>query len=1856
MRSREQALALAEKNVQQREEGCDVSSAQALHMVSEMQREVLETRVSIKDNEKLKAKLKAQQEQNRLLRLEAESARPPEVTLHEHSTRLSTSMMSDNAAMSTTNKERESAESVLRVASAAVQKWDGSTWPLSLEVLQRHLPPSLDWIACGPSIALAQTVIAATAVLGQEATVAVVERLIPSAFIKYAGSVMNQNVRLFAASRHTSPWRRIWDDEAPTSFVLFSDVLFGGSRRSDNREESAYRDNQLFCRQMSLLAQLSYTYNQSRREMLQDDLALGIGGACSRTELQLVCSSIGVATPRSTAVGKIEENREKDNRIFEGILGVWLSLGFYFKIIFDNLDVRDVHALLGIVTLGNPHDPRDAVDPRLLICEQTRQSLLTVRPRESRAKLVQVLCRASEGLAAARDGSQNILVENLALKEEETTARLRMLEEIRVATKRGRKPETALDEEDDLCVVRVAYNTESFGTLNVGEHVRVLFRSDDAKLAVVRVPGRDEAVYVPLSVISGRAADVSTSSPSIFKRADLKNRARQWSRFDAVDSALQRPLDNAHESRACLSIHNVPMELDGPSVAAMSMPETFAAALERQDALSAWDSKVVKGCADWAISNTDLPEPSLSATLLFLGLEDVRASDRAGVFFATRIWEEKIKKAVSHNGRSAADIMFTHATDGQEYLMEHKFRDGLRKTIQDDIHRISSALQQHEIPIERRNGLEASKRKRTDDLNAVDSMTVHELVLMHWEFTICRALFKADGDFFWEVIIERTGLSHISNGLRECRAGFLDRLVSLFRAASTAWYAEMACLGLELGHDVSDENHLLEFINSTRKVSETANIYHRVVVKNPAGLLDVHRAGTMRASPAKDLILPSLREGVPLTALGGCPQYCLNGMYELRQWDACPRNVCEMLYANPTTAERDTRSSLDESGGVSVYHNDYCIENRGILRVKNSNRNLHQSSVQSTGETLNLDAATAARLRRNMFPEKDGRPERSHSERLSQKDLVISIRAAIRSSPIVARIRSDIMRPQTMATHPFTVNDIPIISSLTSRGESQIRNPEYLKSEQVGRERAEEHATFALRSSIGGQYNFAGRMRYHPILSFFLKTKAESMRRVTTSRNQLFAALAVLGRNSASITVLRFPAMLAQQVGGRVVLNPAPKSKIRTVLRQVFNIGKATSWMEIAGEPCAVGSKVSRFVLARWDHSESVVAHTIVLDVAMLMRRLPHPAPGDKTGLALILLVLKSTVGSRLAAGAACVEYVEDIRNCFYKMLTEQKRNARVATKPDTLVSFSLGVIPGRVGPSLLSSVYADRDGGRRQFQAAVAEVVTNSSRLYDGELTRSLGTSGVVVFSGIGSDADSRSRSLSVDLATGAQVWGEPSNLLEDTNAANKVYAAILRGDSSVLVGEDGDFVLILALVLGVALFGWCGIDSRPAATLGYAFVHMSPQDIQGSDGQEHSTEEYICCNELAQAMYDHIGLVSMETTHRVPSVIACLIFLGGDTTPYLYMPYNFALGFYLQHCAFVGSLVRIPDQTEREAGWRVCINVDAMVRLTMLLYAAKNPLAISGFLSMTPTSRAAALSEVTYSGMEQRVARLQYPRITKLMPSLENLGIVCKLTQARLDSWMRAIDPSAEIPPRIGLRVYLRNGLVSPDAALIQVDEPTSRRLSELATQGLIVDSVEPLINRLNTPLSELFPESGAPSVSDIMRGVTVYESMGSSSKVKFCGKCHHAHKKGTMCAACGSINCVDTCLCGHAPHGKNRCLQCGPFVGRARCVPKCPLCLHPGQRAVHTRTGCSECPSPGGPCCRSEATGNVTDDVTGVENEPEEDEDDDEAVLQETLAAAVEAGGEEAEAAIMAVEAATGNDEIEMLLADQTMADPQ
>ena len=98
-----------------------MSTAQALRMVSEAQREVLDTRISVGVHEDLKARLKAKEEQNRLLRLQLESARPPEVPSHGRSTRLSTSMMTDAAAVSATALARESAESLLRVASEAVQ-------------------------------------------------------------------------------------------------------------------------------------------------------------------------------------------------------------------------------------------------------------------------------------------------------------------------------------------------------------------------------------------------------------------------------------------------------------------------------------------------------------------------------------------------------------------------------------------------------------------------------------------------------------------------------------------------------------------------------------------------------------------------------------------------------------------------------------------------------------------------------------------------------------------------------------------------------------------------------------------------------------------------------------------------------------------------------------------------------------------------------------------------------------------------------------------------------------------------------------------------------------------------------------------------------------------------------------------------------------------------------------------------------------------------------------------------------------------------------------------------------------------------------------------------------------------------------------------------------------------------------------------------------------------------------------------------------------------------------------------------------------------------------------------------------
>ena len=109
-----------------------------------------------------------------------------------------------------------------------------------------------------------------------------------------------------------------------------------------------------------------------------------------------------------------------------------------------------------------------------------------------------------------------------------------------------------------------------------------------------------------------------------------------------------------------------------------------------------------------------------------------------------------------------------------------------------------------------------------------------------------------------------------------------------------------------------------------------------------------------------------------------------------------------------------------------------------------------------------------------------------------------------------------------------------------------------------------------------------------------------------------------------------------------------------------------------------------------------------------------------------------------------------------------------------------------------------------------------------------------------------------------------------------------------------------------------------------------------------------------------------------------------------------------------------------------------------------------------------------------------------------------------------------------------------------------------------------------------------------------------------------------------------CVELCICGHTPHGKNRFVDCGKFEGRGRCVPKCSICDHPGKRVEHSKVGCSVCIAASGPSCQETDEPIRENELAVNVNEASDDEEDESDIALGSLA--------------------SGQDEMEMLLVDQ------
>ena len=431
-----------------------------------------------------------------------------------------------------------------------------------------------------------------------------------------------------------------------------------------------------------------------------------------------------------------------------------------------------------------------------------------------------------------------------------------------------------------------------------------------------------------------------------------------------------------------------------------------------------------------------------------------------------------------------------------------------------------------------------------------------------------------------------------------------------------------------------------------------------------------------------------------------------------------------------------------------------------------------------------------------------------------------------------------------------------------------------------------------------------------------------------------------------------------------------------------------------------------------------------------------------------------------------------------------EKETAGASVPPASFECTELNTDVSNHPKGFLSAMYGDRICGRRIWQKGVGTMVGN------GSLSEALGAGGnKVSFSGVGSSEDERKSTVTLGAGNVTPQLSAPSDQREDTEAIRQAVATINKNENAMVEGADTDFFLIgtLAVDKQQQLLVLPGEER----TLGKLFVRMTRKPVQINVGgsSDSFSEEYWCCNDLATQIQGYPGfsklragtteeIVALE--HRVPSVIALFILLGGDTTSYLYLPYTKSLEWYLSHAEFVGALVRIPSEEEKREGWPLVLDEEAVKRLFKVLYACRNPDAIDRWTSLPLPERYAVLRNTSYEELGSKVARCRFPLTMRFMPKWALMVQHLLRAQHRLRTWYNADLRTPPDVPLVGHVVLMAppSGAMG-EGGIERLEAPTEAAVAARRAQGWTVLRVEPNVAPENTTLVEYFGPSLPPEV---------------------------------------------------------------------------------------------------------------------------------------------------------------------------------
>jgi hypothetical protein len=446
------------------------------------------------------------------------------------------------------------------------------------------------------------------------------------------------------------------------------------------------------------------------------------------------------------------------------------------------------------------------------------------------------------------------------------------------------------------------------------------------------------------------------------------------------------------------------------------------------------------------------------------------------------------------------------------------------------------------------------------------------------------------------------------------------------------------------------------------------------------------------------------------------------------------------------------------------------------------------------------------------------------------------------------------------------------------------------------------------------------------------------------------------------------------------------------------------------------------------------------------------------------------------------IYFVEDVGGCLQKLYTEllrdwkakQKKDYKASTCP--LASFTLdGEVPSGIASGWLASRYGDRHGFRKWWKSAWYDLIHTCT----SEVAQKLKGHNVR-FCGIGHTEEQQKQVFEIrsdNPGNCIAIESLESDNREDTNLVGMAMHETSNQRNALIWVEDGDLPQIAILNLSEYL---C---TRMHDQIGTIFIRFSAQSVQIED-KSYFDEQFINCNELGMSIINHPGLQHLNQDLRIPTIVVLMIILGGDTTSYIYMPYEKALAWYLEHADFVGALVRNVSEDERSQGFDMWgIDEDAVTRLIIMLYARRNPATVIPlWTKYTHDEQTSILKGLTYLQVCQVVAHEHLPKIFRYVMSMDNLKEHLKRTMSRLHCWSHASRLKVPDVPQLGFEYKFHN----KDIALPEVFKkaPTYANVAQLRDDGYEVVMVQPTIHEVNITHVELFGKNGL-SPQEVVRG---------------------------------------------------------------------------------------------------------------------------------------------------------------------------